>query len=320
MTRFGVELEWERNALALVEWLHDANPDVMGCDSIHGYHCGCEFCDLSYPLKANRDSSCDGEIISKVFLDMDEARPVFELLQRGAVAVDAEPGYSSGLHVHIDAGYIPSQHRRRAFAEFLRWTYVFSSLAAGRFEYLRDNNANPLDSASSVLRGVPGPWTEMDREIYDVERDEYVPNPDWKPPRGRWNIADAVQAVSRMSDTDRDTWAGLLLDHNSRSDRHSYLCTNTRYGTWEFRIFNSTRSAWRMELFCEMARAWASPEFVEHLRTYTDNPTVEVTDRAVDHFIEALGVYDSHVGELALKQNAYRKSTNFVTLPDFTVV
>lgn len=320
MTKFGFELEWQSNALPLVEWLHANHPDVMGCSGIHGYHCGCEECDFSYPLKANRDSSCAGEIVSRPFRTIDEALPIFDLIQEAAVEVDAEPGWDAGLHVHVDMSRTPASQRAATFVEFLRWQNVFVSFAIGRFEYLRDNNRSPLDNLLPYIRNIrdDAPWCDVPREIIDADGN-YIPNPSWREP-ARFTMPLATHWLSQGVPPGRrmNLYAGIL-DYNNNCDRHSYLCTHTRYGTWEFRVFNSTRSAWRMELSCELARAWANWDFVSGLRSYRDQMDLGTMEKDKDHFIATLNGYSSHAAELATKQLAYQKKTNFLNLPNFTV-
>lgn len=164
-------------------------------------------------------------------------------LQDAAVEVDAEPGMNAGLHVHVRA---PRGDRNlaRAFLAFVAWENALYELAQGRFTYLRDMNRRVNDDVCNYLVGMG--------EVVGRDRNRQA--------------RDKVNAlVDRARTGDDYALAYSLYMAHYDADRHSHLSVNTRFTTWEFRIWNSTRSAWRMELACRLACAWADTEFIDAL-------------------------------------------------------
>jgi hypothetical protein len=235
MTTFGFEAEFELNALEVAACLHARNGDldvpgpIIGSAELHRYHCECDFCRVApeypggfvYPFRAQTDSSCSGEIISKVFNTMDEAKPFMVMLQDAAVEADGTPGYNSGFHVH---------------------------------------SLMPSDATELIRR------SELVFEYYDT---------------------------ITSTEVKREICRALYRDHRQH-DRHSYLNVNTRWDTWEFRLFNSTRSAWRMELFCLIALAFANNGFVNLL---AEPPASEILYPNIPLFTKIL--QDSGMGRAA---------------------
>lgn len=178
----------------------------------------------------------DGEVISRVFDDWDDAIDAMVTLQHAAVEADAEPGLNAGLHVHVAA---PRNDlvRSRAFLAYLVWEPAICELATGCFPQLRGMNRSVTADIRSWLRS---------RGITTAP--------------ARW-INEAVE----QSREGNDVRAEDLYYAQYNADRHSHLSVNTRFGTWEFRVWNSTRSAWRMELAARMAVAFRCEDFVECL-------------------------------------------------------
>lgn len=86
--------------------------------------------------------------------------------------------------------------------------------------------------------------------------------------------------------------------HHQSADRHNNLNINTRYDTWEFRLWNSTRSAWRMELFCLLGDAFTDQPFLD-LAGRVESPSTTELDLA----LQAVGRY--YEAELVQRQLAY---------------
>jgi hypothetical protein len=317
-TSFGFEYELDAGAPELVQWLYSTHPSHIGSNELHSYHCDCDTCDTDeYVFRAQRDSSCSGEIISSVFLDIGDPREsAFPVLEEGSLAVDAEPGPNSGFHVHVGIGdhqtrYTqPTQYLADAYFEFVRWEQVIATIAAGRFQYNRGNNTPTESIAHGFLINLDNdyPWVHQERTIYDMSQDRYVDNPRWNPGRQQYNTAEILRMVREHDDA--DSLKMELLTYSMGQDRHSNLATQTRHNTWEFRVFNSTRAAWRMELWCEMARAFMDDLFVGAL---TD------ADRITHaNFAAALGQYNSNAAALCERQVHYVNTQDWDSLPNFT--
>lgn len=266
MTKFGFESEWEQGAVDLVSHLHRTTNYIRTAEP-HRYHCTCLDCiidtsqseeELDDPdnfiiadLRAQRDSTCSGEIVSRPFLTMDEARPVFQAIEQGAVEVDAVPGLNSGWHVHVDITHLTPEERHRAFGIYVLWEQIVIGYAAGRWSYVRDMNTSVLNMLNPFLRD----WRRQ------FENNGTLP-------LGSDDPAILPFLLLRADDNTRTSYLRSLHETHRGNDRHSYLSNRTRFSTWEFRLWNSTRSAWRMELWCEMSRLFTNMEFVNALMTF----------------------------------------------------
>lgn len=298
---FGFEMELGEGADRLTAWLNETNPDLIACDTLHRYHCDCEYCDGSYPLKANTDSSCSGEIISHVFGHVSQARPVFDALQQGCIETDAVPGMHAGFHVHVGREGRRSRDEGLAFLQFLRFEDVVVDLSTGRFNAPRGMNHSPRENLRFTIEDFNGPWQEP-REL--LEDRQWVLNPAHE----RFTLPRALEWANTH---DPVNLGFTLLEANNGQDRHSHLATRTRYGTWEFRVFNSTRAAYRMELWCHLALCWSDPNFVEALQRI---------EPSLEGFVSALAVYDPDAEALAERQLGYMANTDFDALPEMTQV
>lgn len=200
---------------------------------LHAWHCDCDSCDPrnEHAFRFQRDSTCSGEVISRVHSDFDEATEHMAALQAAAVDVDATPGTTSGFHVHVSrialgrAGMLGD-----ALREYLRWEDVLGFVAGGRWQDVRSGQNQQVTRM-------------LNREYGD----------EWQYSSGCSDFDD---------ETDHDEW---LYDAMLSFDRHAWLSVNTRHQTWEFRLWNSTRSAWRMEMFVRLSRAFMTPEFIHLL-------------------------------------------------------
>lgn len=175
-------------------------------------------------------------------------------LESLAVEVDAEPGYSSGFHVHVGANWMHANDRFRALFAFVRWEEVLRYLAAGRFPSVRDENttvgASLRDNASHTYLG----------SVYFAD-DRRFRRQSWQ------RICHSL--LNDLGDAEALGAMETMYHTHYSSDRHSNLNVRTSHGTWEFRLWNSTRSAWRMELFTRLSVALVDPAVVTKLLEYS---------------------------------------------------
>lgn len=254
LTTFGWEQEFESGAAELTRELYDR--ELVRDAELHSYHCDCRGCMGSHPLHAQHDSSCSGEIISRVYahgsLDRSAyevqyhvgATEIFPQVQEAAVAVDAEPGYRAGFHVHVGITQLPVEVRADALWAFLKWEPVLQVLASGRYESQRDG----MNSSS---RSVHNGWLQNLCRSYGLTIE-------------RGGITALMVALE--GNDDFGYIKNRTLEFNNESDRHSNLNTRTaNRQTFEYRLWNSTRSAWRCDLFTRLTVALVDPVVVEDL-------------------------------------------------------
>lgn len=242
-----MELEWQSNAQALTSALHARG--LSGCSELHGYHCDCPDClfeDGSTVLKAQTDSSCDGEIITDVLRWGTHASGYHPLeimreIQDAAVDVDAEPGWTSGVHVHVGVDHIPVSEMAKALWAFIKWEPTLNVIARGRFTDRREENLPVRDRLAWMLTD----YCEGQRvvDLVPAVDDGYVPP-----------SCENVEHFYRH-----------VYNHSREYDRHTNLATSTHHGTWEFRLWNSTRAAWRMEMYVRVSQALTNPTVVAEL-------------------------------------------------------
>jgi len=170
---------------------------------------------------------------------MAEALPVMLTLERSAVEVDAEPGWTAGFHVHVSMNGASHTDRQRMLWRFMEWEPVLMYIARGRFPGMREMNTS--------LATAHGPWIRRSCDINGYAYDVY------------YGAADGDRYTGHYVTRPNATLRGALHDHHSEADRHSNLNVRTRYNTWEMRLWNSTRSAWRMQLWCELSLAFLTP-------------------------------------------------------------
>lgn len=175
-------------------------------------------------------------------------------LQEAAVEVDAEPGMNAGLHVHVKQPR-GNRNKVRAYFAFAAWEPALIDLALGRFDTMRSMNRTVRnDLAGHLLNAGTVPsgrgWRDRANDAIDAIVSRLHTGDDWE-----------------------DVHYYFSLHHSA--DRHSNLSVNTRFQTWEFRLWNSTRSAWRMEMACRLAVAWADTGFIEALLAHDGERTVD---------------------------------------------
>lgn len=310
-TTIGFEAEFEVGADDVLRELHAAHPGarIVGTPELHRYHCDCETCGNRYLFHGQTDSSCSGEIITRVISEYEDMRSATMMLQQVATDVDATPGMQSGFHVHV--GRPGSQDgRRAAFFEVLRYEHALQAIAAGRFDGQRSNNQSLRDLLTYRLREyVRGPW--MSREVSE-----------WYDPNAfGFNYDAALEWVRHHAD--QASHKEVLFNGHRENDRHSNLNVRTRYDTWEFRFWNSTRSAWRMQMWVGLSSAFTNPQFVAHLMN-TDGAPSAKADRGVGDLVAALDYVGlDTTAELVNRQNAYMdkvRSGDLVVPYEFTTI
>jgi hypothetical protein len=241
---FGFELEYASHTSDMVDLLYALG--VTHANELHSYHCDCEYCSFTgshdrwdpdsreyitvgpADLRAQRDSTVDGEFISRVLDDWDDLRSIVGHLTAAATTVAATTTSRCGLHVHV-AARMPSDDDNARLttvpATYLAFERYFTEIVApGASERKRDMNSTLMQAFRQYVS------------------DSWGGGPQWM-------------------DLSRSTVDDLLRAVIAR-DRHVDLNWSRRHSTWEFRVFNATNSPWRIELACRMAVAFiqATPD------------------------------------------------------------
>lgn len=213
MNTFGFEAEFASGVSALTEKLHGANLCYM--ERPHQWHCSCEDCDFgnSAIFRVQNDSSCDGEVISKVFDsgDWGEAVEAMATLERLAIEVDAEPGLSAGCHVHVGVDHMANADMRQAFYEVWRWENVLVHIAAGRWPTRRASNENLQDRlpARNMRAIATREERPMERVLWEFHREgDRYSNLNTRTNHGTWEFRlwNSTRAAWRM-----ELWCRLSL-------------------------------------------------------------------------------------------------------------
>lgn len=308
---YGFEAEFMSGARQLIVALHRAGWSSM--DQLHPWHCDrpdrrCDHCSFEgnnrRGFRGQTDSSCDGEIISPVFGLVDTNNDYFTeastALQENAVEVDAEPGRSAGMHVHV------KPERRQTFPillwEFVRWEQVIKVLASGPFAEHRQG-----------MNGDVGAYAQTWFEMYG--RSDFPASA-----REGNNIMIAMNTLAGTDDVSRVAQLQTTMhEWVIGQDRHSNLAFSNRHQTAEIRVWNSTRSAWRMRMFTSVSRLMANPEFLDLLaRTELEGEADPLrggfrqdTEANLTRFIELAGQVDDHCAELMTRQREFQSRGEF---------
>jgi len=306
LTTFGMEIEFQDNAELLVEKTHMLYPELLPSDSLHSYHCDCNNCmSRTVTLRAQRDSSCSGELITKVFNENEfsEFVEVLDCLQEVAVEVDAVPGTNAGVHVHVVPVTENFLQCHELLWQFMRWEDAVIRLANGRFPGLRPMNTSVQESNLYNLHTL---WYDYAPEGEARRRElsgfsEYVKKIDALP-------STLEVEVGQPRGATREWWLANLFNNHYEADRHSNLAIRTRHDTWEFRVWNSTRSAWRWEMYAKMSLLLGNYEFMSNLK---DVEVPSDPDEALAVLHPLVGARDERLGELMGKQIAYQNSANY---------
>lgn len=247
--KFGYELEYASGVNSMLPELHDRG--MLGMARPHDYHCSCQDCayvptnvevqaddgsgwmmQLIEPrdLRCQRDSTADGEFITRPLDDWAEMQSITADLTEVARDRGATTSARCGLHVHVDSqpGDDDAERQRKIIpAIYLAFERYFTEIVApGASVRKRDMNSTLMESARNYVADAYGrhnntAWMDMSRaQIEDL----------------------LLAAIGR--------------------DRHVDLNWSRRNSTWEFRVFNATNAAWRIELACRMSVAFieAAPQ------------------------------------------------------------
>lgn len=325
MTTFGFEAEFTSGADRLINLLTERGYAQQPEERLHAYHCDCTNCHdlLGVPFRAQRDSSCGGEVISGIFNDGDweHATECMYAFQEAALDVDATIDERCAIHVHIgnsdgDDLAIPNILSMSWLGvEPLLWEHVATGAWARR-----RSSFNALVS-TAVLDQVANSGVWGRHELYPMEERQLdATSSEFQ----RAYIAEFRNQLTRM-----------------RWDRHADLATATHGGIYEMRIFNATRVAWRIELACRLSVALADPTVAEHFATQTEEwlfdgraslgtrmgqlrngfrrsgrqysareerPLLQSLPISLDDFIATMRDFDEQLGDLLVKQTGYTAS------------
>lgn len=146
--RFGIELELNGGAQEVVAALYERR--LIGDDSIHDYHCGCEHCDhwrgpQGAPFTAQHDCTVAVELISRVLRHgaKNTSRYISALatcLMSARAVADATSGDGAGNHVHVDMRDLDNAARVRLLRLFGHHQDELGVLASGPDGHVRGYN------------------------------------------------------------------------------------------------------------------------------------------------------------------------------------
>lgn len=268
--KFGFELEYASGATDMVRLLHDPDPSnlarLMATDRLHDYHCRCEYCSFvqwedysaldargrpkkrpPLPLRAQRDSTANGEFITKPIETWEEFQTIVKGLTDAATAANATTNDRCGLHVHVD-----TTADGVGDADFDRYNNMRSGNDTARTSRRRITPAAYLAYeryfAEIVAPGSSIRKREMNMTLMQATRN-FVSN--------QWGGSQNY----RWMDMGRGAVDDLLMQVIN-ADRHVDLNWSRGNQTWEFRAFNATNAPWRIELACRLATAFveAAPD------------------------------------------------------------
>ncbi len=235
---FGVEMEFQDDIEPLTTILCDDG--ILPSPRKHEYHCGCEHCafDTGYDLKAQRDGSCGGELITRPFAysEWNVFKQLTDHIQLRSIQTKVRVGLEAGVHVHVTPPRL-RDGKGAAFAAFYLWQQELLKLAQGRERHVREFN------------GLVGPQPA----------DTNIDPPYGRPLFSLWMNQEAVTIESLAANlrTNSTLRRSLYDYHNEYADRHSTLNTRTGHGTWEYRLWNSSQAAWRIRAYVSWSVALA---------------------------------------------------------------
>lgn len=283
---FGFELELAWPVHQVINKLYERG--LLPDGELHSYHCDCSHChDWQNPLRAQRDSTCGGELISGVFTAFTgDFRWLLDCL-RDALPLGSVD-QNCGLHVHVRVNdQMPSAMRAiRTYASVEE--HIVSFLAPGRFRMKRAMNRTLTEGAMFYLQGR--------------RYDEDPPSP----------LRQAQGVLSSAIQMDRH------IDLNF---------DNERTQTAEYRVWNSTLQPWRIELACRLSvflaqkalgRSWdmgiALNDAVSARSPLMRSPY------SWEEFVAQVADTDSRCAQLMNKQHAYALRTQSEPPPEPTVI
>lgn len=237
---FGIELEFDDDINPLLSIL--AEDGALPDRERHRYHCDCRTCrwesSNTYAIKAQRDSSCGGEIITKPFFtsNWEQFHELTNYMETAVLQAGVDAGPRAGSHVHVNIPPRP-EDRSNAYAAFLMWHEHVVALAQGRFTSLRPGN-NDLVNATPRFNE----WVRL--------------------------VGSNMSDIDSRLMTSVDIRHSLYRDVARIADRHSTLSVTTSTGaTWEYRVWNSTCAAWRMRAYVTWSLALSDPDVVSEMLT-----------------------------------------------------
>ena len=275
---FGWEAEYATPVTSLALELHRRDATID--QHVHGYTCDCSGCEHihntdeandqydhdPYVFRVKHDSSCGGEVVSRVFDDPTAAKQYWNLLEEAAVLTDAEPGLQAGFHVHVGREHLHAVSRGRLVWAMMLYEPWLLQIASGRFTQHRGWNSPLEETMSSFMQGWLYDNTGVSTYSTMVQREDIKA------------LIDADEALRIIF------FRGIGNAHRN-VDRHSSMAFSPRFPTMEFRLWNSTRSAWRMELWCRLSLLLADPAFVVHAISMYD------TEMTLEDFCEVVYSY-----------------------------
>lgn len=321
---FGFELEYASRTDRMAARLHDEGR--MGTDEVHAYHCDCEECSFApftryredgseavepNDLRAQRDSTADGEFITRILDNFDDLVDIAGALTSVATQVGATTNERCGLHVHVavdnrqwDGSDQANFLTNRVPLTYLAFERYFSEIVApGNASRKRDMNSTLMEA----LRGY----------IADGYRADDIGT-------GNWTDIGRAQAEN-------------LVRKAILRDRHVDLNWSRKYRTWEFRCFNATNAPWRIELACRMSVAFveatqdlsdeiegvvhSSPEWTKRCDSawgeiirpaWSEKPNPHLTKKPLvplDRFVDILCAHDPELRPLIQRQANYMRRT-----------
>lgn len=306
---FGFEAEYQINVQEIARAMYDAGHTYD--TSLHNYTCDCIGCTVSeydpdageqvydsdniYNLRIKNDSSCGGELISKVWDTPNDSRlhKLWSDIEEAAVALNTEPSLTAGFHVHVSREHLTLPQRGRLVLAFTGWEQALLQLGSGRWPSNRNWNGLLSDNLRYTFDAILSSGVFGERDI---------------------TLPKFGQILNCLRNTDdenlkRMTYRKIAREHQ-HIDRHTSMAFSERHPTMEFRLWNSTRAAWRMELWCRLSLLMADPRFVS-LMLDEWTPTVSVYD-----FICLIEKYDSadNSRTLELADRQFRYLLNCDTL------
>lgn len=281
--RVGLEVEYDSRVEMVVSELYERG--LVYDRQVHRYHCDCDGCDFDshYAWRAQRDSSCGGELISGI-LTLDNLTTATDALSLCAREAGARMSHRCGLHVHVskksDTPYLAL-----AGVGFLGIeSYISDVIAPGAWTTKRRNNVTLVERAreASSDRGTREPVGDDNTAIL-------------------YALQDRVQRAVSF-------------------DRHTDFNISDSHQTVEIRAFNTSRTSWRMELaaltsaYIVADATWLANTTVENrgsiLLDYIDGrrrsrPSMAIT--RVD-LLERMAEFSPRLMELAQRQEEFLAS------------
>lgn len=269
--KYGFELELDGNVTEAVGALNVAG--LLESESLCPYHCRCQRCsDWSIALRAQTDSTCEGELISGI-REYGRDDPLFGVIERALAVADARISTSCGFHVHVSVnGGLP--HLGRAIETYCAVEeHLVRMLAPGRWRSKRSMNL-------TIIEGV---------RLLDDHATYIGEGVDWDRPRDT-----IVRAIGH------DRHMDLNID-GDRTQTVEYRLWNATMMAWRMEL--------ACRLSCWLAtHTLKYPSLASVLETAVTNRGVSVILPATltwDEFVADVEVDDPTCASLMSRQAAY---------------